>query len=283
MHLIRFGGLLGLACALLVPSGHAQISSSSSFQLADYILDSGGGGTASSNFAAWVAFGTPSSAQLNSPRFAAGIGNLETSNPQPTNGPVVFGITEPFGPKAGGNQITVSGLNFDKFGTGPSVTVNVGGNAATGVNVSSNTQLTAFVPAGSKGPQDLTVTSVFGAHTVDDGYVYTPAITATPNSVQGGTLQLKNYGTVGHVFNTYVSTTTGSTNTAYGTLLIGLPMVQLLGPLPFFGPAGVTDLVFEVPHSPALVALTVYYQTLDITSFGPLVAELTNRASTTFP
>jgi hypothetical protein len=284
MTKFRFGGLIGLACALLVPCGHAQLSSSPSFKLTDYVLDAGGGGSASSNFAAWMSIGSPSKGQLTSPRFAAGIGILETSDPQPTNGPVIFGITQPFGPKAGGNLVSISGLNFDKFGNGPTVTVDIGGNAATGVNVSSNTQLTATAPAGAKGPQDLTVTSSFGSNTAVGGYVYTPAVTATPFSVQGGTVELKNYGTVGQVFNTYISTATTSANTNYGTLLIGpFPLVQVLGSVPYFGPDGVTDIVFGVPHNPVLVGLTVYYQSLDITGVGPLTGELTNRASTTFP
>ena len=128
---LRFGGLIGLACALLVPCGHTQLASSSNFKLTDYVLDSGGGGTASANFAAWMSIVSPSKGAMTSPRFAAGIGILETSDPQPTNGPVIFGITQPFGPKAGGNLVSISGLNFDRFGSGPSVTLDIGGNAAT--------------------------------------------------------------------------------------------------------------------------------------------------------
>jgi hypothetical protein len=284
MSIVRFGGMIGLACLLLVPCGHAQLSSSSSFTLVDFALDTGGGGTASLNYAAYVAIGAGTGGQFASANFNAGFGLLESSNPQPTNSPVVFGITPDFGPKAGGTSVTITGLNFDKFGAGPSVTVDVGGSRATSVNVASNTLLTANVPAGAKGPQDVTVVSNFGSSLSAGGFIYTPAITSTPNAVQGGTVTIRNYGEVGNVFNTYISDVTTTASTKFGTLLIGpFPIFLLLPVLPYSGPDGINEIVADVPVDPVLDGLTVYFQSLDITGFGPVTGELTNRSSTSFP
>lgn len=280
---IRFGGLLGAACLLLVPCGRAQLATSPAYELVDFALDAGGGGTASANFAAWISLGASSEGELSSPSFAAGLGILQTCDPQPTNAPVIFGLTPAFGPKAGGNAFTISGLNFDKFGTGPTLTVDIGGNAATGVSVVSSTELGATAPAGAKGPQDVTVTTALGADTAAGAYVYTPAVTATPFSSPAGTIELVNYGALGHVFHSYVSPFTTSANTKFGTLLIGpAPLLQILGSVPYAGPDGITALSLPVPDEPVLVGLTVYFQSLDITSLGPLTGEFTNRAPTTF-
>jgi hypothetical protein len=284
MSILRFGGWIGLACALLVPSGHAQLSSSSSFQLDDFTVDVGGGGTASLNYAAYVAIGAGTGGQFASPNFSAGFGLLESSDPHPTNAPVVFGITPDFGPKAGGTLVTITGLNFDKFGSSASLTVDVGGSRATLVNYGSNTLITANVPAGAKGPQDVTVATSYGSHLTAGGYVYTPAITTTANATQGGSVTIRNYGEVGNVFNTYISNVTTSANTKFGTLLIGpFPIFLLLPVLPYSGPDGISEIVADVPVDPALDGLTVYFQSLDITGFGPVTGELTNRSSTTFP
>src|SRR5262249_43712347 len=175
------------------------------FRFDGVVLDSGGGGTASLDYAVYVSLWDPTAGPLLSANFGAGLGFLEDSDPQPTNAPVVFGITPDFGPKAGGTSITATGLNCAKSGAGPSVTLDVGGSRATGVNVASNTLLTANVPAGAKGPQDVTVASSFGSSLSSGGFIYTPAITTTPNAVQGGTVTIRNYGEGGNVFNNYVS------------------------------------------------------------------------------
>lgn len=63
--------------------------------------------------------------------------------------------------------------------------VTIGGTAATDVVVTSTTELTAVVPAGTAGPADVTVTTSLGSDTLDDGYTYVEAPTAdgiTPNT-----------------------------------------------------------------------------------------------------
>lgn len=57
-------------------------------------------------------------------------------------------------------------------------TVTIGGEAATDVTVTSATELTAVVPAGTAGPADVTVTTSAGSDTLTDGYTYVDAPTA---------------------------------------------------------------------------------------------------------
>jgi hypothetical protein len=58
-------------------------------------------------------------------------------------------------------------------------TVTVGGTAATDVQVTSATELTAVVPAGTAGPADVVVSTSAGSDTLADGYTYIEAPTAT--------------------------------------------------------------------------------------------------------
>lgn len=60
-------------------------------------------------------------------------------------------------------------------------TVTFDGVAATSVTVTSETELTAVVPAGAVGSADVTVTTSGGSDTLTDGYTYlaaAPTITA---------------------------------------------------------------------------------------------------------
>jgi len=267
MSVIRHAGWLVALGVLLAPDSQAQISTSPGFQLVDFVFDSGGGGSASLGYAAHASLGASSGGKFGSAHKQAG-----------------FALTPAFGPKAGGSVVTISGLNFDKFGVGPSVTVDIGGNAATSVNVISNTLLTAVVPAGISGPKAVTVSSSFGSNVQADGYVYTPAITTTANSAIGETFVMRNYGTPGHVYRTYVSTVPTSAATHFGTLLIGpFPLVQLLPQLPYPGPDGISTFTLVVPFNPVLVGLTIWFQSLDISQLSPLAGELTNASTTSFP
>lgn len=59
-------------------------------------------------------------------------------------------------------------------------TVTIGGVAATAIDVTSTTELTAVVPAGATaGAVDVVVTTSAGSDTLDDGYTYVAAPTAT--------------------------------------------------------------------------------------------------------
>jgi hypothetical protein len=82
--------------------------------------------------------------------------------------PTVSGISPNSGPAAGGTRVTISGANF----TG-STSVNFGGTAASSFSIDSDTQITAFAPAGS-GTVDVTVRSANGTSTKSqaDQFIY---------------------------------------------------------------------------------------------------------------
>ncbi len=107
--------------------------------------------------------------------------------------PGVATVSPNSGSTAGGTSITITGSNF---AAGASVTF--GGAAATGVTVTSSTQITAVTPAHSAGSVDVIVTNADGqSGTLASGFTYTtplpnPAPTVssvTPNSgaTTGGT------------------------------------------------------------------------------------------------
>lgn len=107
-----------------------------------------------------------------------------------TNRPVVYSVTPAAGPVAGGNTVTVRGAGF---GDAPAVTF--GSVAATDVQVVSDSELTAVVPAATaSGSVDVTVTSAAGTSTVTESdsyaFVLAPTVTAVaPSSgpAAGGT------------------------------------------------------------------------------------------------
>jgi IPT/TIG domain len=281
MLIIRFGGCVAALCLLFVPDGHAQVATSTGYQLADVALDSAGGGTASVGFSAHVTLGL-SGGQSISPNYRVALGIVETTRPEAALGPVFFASTPDFGPKAGGTPVTVTGLNFDKFGVGPSLTLNIGGQFATGVNVLSSTMLTATAPAGPMGPQPVTVTTSLGANTDADGFIFTPALRTTPFSQRTAEVTFRNYGPVGEPFWVFASLSQLTGNTKFGTLLIGVPFYQLLPLLFYPGPKGIHSITFEVPDDPILDGVTLYLQSLDITQFSPIQGQLTNSSTTSF-
>jgi IPT/TIG domain-containing protein/Big-like domain-containing protein/BACON domain-containing protein/3-keto-disaccharide hydrolase/beta-xylosidase-like protein len=79
------------------------------------------------------------------------------------------GITPSSGPTTGGTTVQITGTGFTA-GT----TVTIGGVAATGVVVNSNTLLTAVTPAGSSGPKNVVVTTSAGSATITSGFSYAP-------------------------------------------------------------------------------------------------------------
>jgi alpha-tubulin suppressor-like RCC1 family protein len=149
-----------------------------------------------------VSFGTTtaastlvSSSQLTvtSPAHAAGIvdvsvKNYDNQSGTATNayefvtGPAISAISANFGDMAGGNTVTVTGNHFYD-----GMSLKIGGVTATNIVVTSQTTLTATVPAGSApGAVDVTVVDEFSqTATLTGGYTYklpTPTISSvSPN------------------------------------------------------------------------------------------------------
>ena len=81
--------------------------------------------------------------------------------------PTVASVSPPSGPRAGGQQIIITGTDF-VLGT----QVRIGGTAATNIHVTNSTTLTADTPPGMPGPADIFVITPSGSDKVSGGYVY---------------------------------------------------------------------------------------------------------------
>jgi IPT/TIG domain/Putative Ig domain len=111
----------------------------------------------------------------------------------PASAPIVSSMSPKSGPTSGGTPVTVSGVNFK---TGD--TVLFGGVAASGVTVSSATEIQAVTPAHIAGPITVTVQDAGGqSANLANGFTYdttVTSITVTPNNQTtsiGGEVQYK--------------------------------------------------------------------------------------------
>src|SRR5262245_60738274 len=161
--------------SLAMPSGAAgQLAHAADCRLDAYVLDAAGGGTASLNVAAHTSVGEGGRV-MSAGLISAQIGFLGANDPQASNAPVVFGVQPAFGPKAGGTPISISGLNFGKFGTAANLSVTIGGQPVSGLVVHSETLITATTPAGGSGPHDVVVSGDLGASASPGTFLHTPA------------------------------------------------------------------------------------------------------------
>ncbi len=93
--------------------------------------------------------------------------------------PTVTSISPNEGPTTGGTSVTITGTNFVS-----GATVTIGGAAATSVNVTNATTITAVTPARSAGNRDVTVTNPDGqSATLSNGFTYDTAASPTITSV----------------------------------------------------------------------------------------------------
>ena len=276
--------------ASLAPAAASQAAQSPNAKLLDWSCSAAGGGAASNRVFGWTSLGQLGSPILSATNSKVGVGASHTDDSTPLNNePLVFGVTPPFGPKAGGTAVQVSGFNFNKFGVGPSVTMTVGGNAAASVSVITNTVLTATTPAGTginggAGPQPVVVTSSLGSITQPEPYINTPAITSSPVALVGASLMLRNYGAPGTSFVTFLSNANVPANTQFGTFLVaGGTLLQLFTNVPYSAPSGLSSFKLNVPNLAVLHGLTLYFQSLSVTQPSPLQGSLTNAATSTLP
>ena len=82
--------------------------------------------------------------------------------------PQITGISPNSGVLAGGTSVTITGTGF-----AAGATVKIGGAAATGVNVTSATEITCIVPPGSVGKANVLVETSGGAMAMTEGFTYT--------------------------------------------------------------------------------------------------------------
>ncbi|HKX46250.1 MAG TPA: IPT/TIG domain-containing protein, partial [Planctomycetota bacterium] len=213
--------------------------------------------------------------------FRAHLGFLGGADPEPTNAPVVFGLTPPFGPGAGGTPVLVSGLHFDHLGAGPTLDIVIGSASATDLVVLGDTQVTLKTPPGDLGPADVRVLNANGFDVLPDAFVFTPAVVAPAQAPIGSSVTLADYGPVGGIFSLWMSPfTTSIPLPPWGTLLIGPSQLVKVAEQPYPAPHGVHELVLGVPNDPTLAGLPVHFQAAAVTSLAPLTIVLTNRSTT---
>lgn len=273
----------GLASCVLFASGvaSAQLPASPNWTIQDWQLASAGGPESSLGYAAHAAL-LWAGAHTVSPSYVAEIGFLGAHDPEPTNAPVVFSITPHHGPQQGGSAIALSGIHFDKFGVGPSFTLTIGGVPATAVTVVSNTQVTATAPPGAMGPANVVASTSLGSDSVPGGFIYTPAVVASPTAVPGGSIQVRNYGPLGALFDLWWSPiTTFIPLPPYGTILIGPTPATKQASGFYTGPDGINTKTFPVPSGPGLSGLQVHFQSVSIVVTPTLTIQLTNRSTST--
>jgi hypothetical protein len=125
-----------------------------------------------------------------------------------TSAPVVGGVSPNKGPVAGGNVVTITGMNFARASA-----VSFGGTPATSFSVLGNTLISAVAPPGTAGPVDVTVTTPGGTSATDAGDQYTYVATPTVTGVSPDTGP-----TVGGTGVTITGTGfTGATAVSFGT------------------------------------------------------------------
>ncbi len=96
------------------------------------------------------------------------LGTVVAAGPAPT----ITSVTPSSGPTSGGTTITINGSHLD------SVTVTIGGTAATNVVIAPNSQsLTATTPSAGPAAEDVVVANANGSATLEAGFTYTNGTT----------------------------------------------------------------------------------------------------------
>jgi len=275
---------LGLAClALLAAPTAAQIARGEHTHLLALSLDAAGGSAAALDTAGYLALGDLSGGQLASNHYRASIGFLAGNDPQATTAPIVFGVQPPFGPIAGGQVITLTGLNFDNFGQGGSLEVSIGGRPVGDVSVHSPSLVAVVLPPGAAGPADVVVSSSLGTSTAEGAFTYLPAISTTPVVRLGGVIELRNWGPPGDTYVTFASLTPWSRPTRFGSLLIGPILFQVMPARRYPAGDGLAIVPLRLPDDGALAGLTFHFQSLDVSHAPPFGGTLTNASTVTIP
>lgn len=234
---------------------------------------------------------TPTTVTVTSPAHPAGAVDVVVRVPgdgsaTSTNGftyvagPQVTAISPTTGPTTGGTAVTITGAGF-AAGT----TVTIGGVPATGVEVATDTQLSATTPPGAAGAADVVVTVPgLGSGTLTGGFLYADApapptvtsITPDTGSTAGGT----------SVVVTGTGFTSGTTATLGGKAMTvaAVTATTITGTTPS-GTAGVVDLVVSVPgEDPVTLASAFTYVAPDeptITSITPASGPMTGGTAVT--
>ncbi len=281
-------GALVLAAAGAGASAQTGASGAESRFATTRDLAAGGGGASESFLSeasvASVALGTESVS--SSYRFEGSVAwaSVDLSGV----GPVPFGIADGRGTKDGGEPETLFGVGFAAPFSG-ATSVSLGGEPATGVNVTSDLTLDLLTAAGVSpsgnplGVVPVTVANALGTNTTASGYAYTPALVAEEPLRVGRPFRLRTLGEPGQLQEVYY----GFSIPGFGIPIPGIDgAFELLAffkkaqPTVFSAPSADTVWQLAIPNSPGLIGLTLEFQGSALDSISPLSGSLTNRLVT---
>lgn len=185
--------------------------------------------------------------------------------------PTIGNVSPNCGPEAGGTLLTLTGTNFTNS---PPMSVQIDGNACTGVAVFSATMLGCFAPAGTDGWKTIEVSNTYGSDSASgfEGFRYFPCANypynfAAVNTEWLGTpadVDIIVSGNPGTPFILFYSLGGGPLPTSYGTAGLDMPAYQLF--MSSISGDGYTTTTLPVPngYGPA----TFYLQSLGLDGAG---------------
>jgi hypothetical protein len=161
------------------------------------------------------------------------------------------------------------------------VGVTLEGTPAGLVGFVSPTILTCSTPSSSPGLADVKVTTGLGTDTLSDGFIFTPAVTASPTVVPGGSLLLRNVGPAGGFFQCFFSTGTAFIPLPpFGTVFLDLAfLIPVRGSGYPTATNGVDSFSIGIPNDPGLIGFVAHFQSAAILPGAPPTLALTNLAS----
>ena len=205
-----------------------------------------------------------------------------------SDGPIITGVRPGVGSKDGGETVTVTGYNFLAPGAGP-LDIDFEGAFGGGTSIISTTEATTSTPGGvtifgNPLPKaKVQVTNLVDEHSVDNAFLYKPALTQVDHALVGKPLTLRVYADVGNT----LFLVFGQTAPGFG---VPIPPFDgsaevILNPTIFVaGLPMLTDQhvqVINVPNDPALIGAALSFQSLIFTSFAPFAGAFSNPLTVT--
>lgn len=283
---MRTRAILSTVLALSAAAGAtpAQIASSATRALwAEEIVSVAAGesspGAPNAGRAAYGALGPIAPGEGASANLQAFSGFVHLFGPFDGSGPIVFGVSPPQGPTAGGTVVAIQGVRFQgpgtaAFGSVPVTTLPISGTRLLTVSPASGLPVLA-------GSVQLAVGDAGGVAAVPRGFRYVPAAFASTGVVPGGDVLVQYFGPAGNLFGYAMSL--GSLPPFPFPGIAGFLQVDLLG-LVFvrssaFLADGTRTFQYATPASASLSGATVYWQPVLL---PPSVPAFGNLAATSF-
>lgn len=286
--LFRTATALAVATFLSVPlaaqSGAASVLSSPTYTLSPASISEGTGVPHSTTYSAVVSVGQPFPAgTLSSLNLEFDSGPFALDDAGSGTTPVLLGVADGVGSKDGGDRVIVLGVNlFRKGATIP--VVHFGNLLATDVRVLSENALEVTTPPGTNaygnplGATPVTVETELGTTSLDDAFVYLPALLQNRRAHPGGMVELHYLGQPAS--SVQVARGMSGPGRQFGSVSGALelqPGLQILGPAAF---AADGEARFLIPVAAANAGSVIEFQAI---SFSPTAraASFTNTLAVT--